>query len=297
MSIRTIAIATAAAVVIGIGGYFAGNAIEADSAAEAPSEAAASPAPAPATKPVETMTVAQLSEAQRNEVEGIVKDYLAKNPGFIRDYLLANPEVIRDAIDELQRKQDAEEQAAQVAAIGDNRELLFSSPRQVVMGNPNGDVTLIEFFDYNCGYCKRALGDTLKLLKENPDLRFVLKEFPVLGQGSSEAAQVAVAVNAVAPERYLDFHTALLSSEGPHDRVAALATARELGLPMDKIQAAMETPAVAETIEEVYGLATALGINGTPSYVVDDKVLVGAVGFDTLKERVAAAGCAGTQSC
>jgi len=217
---------------------------------------------------------------------------------IVREYLIANPEVLQEAYAALEAKQQAETEAKQASAVKDQRDLIYNSTRQVVLGNPDGKVTMVEFFDYNCGYCKRALGDTLKLMKENPDLRVVLKEFPVLGQGSSEAAQVAVAVNAVAPERYLDFHTALLSSNGQHDRVAALAAARELGLPMDKIQTAMESPAVAETIEEVYGLATSLGINGTPSYVVDDKVLVGAVGFDALKERVAAArDCVGTETC
>ncbi|MCC6790082.1 MAG: thioredoxin domain-containing protein, partial [Thermomicrobiales bacterium] len=138
--------------------------------------------------------VAELSATQRQEVEGIVKDYLTTNPGFIRDYLMANPEVIRDAIDELQRKQDEAERASQVAAIDDNRELLFSSPRQVVMGNPDGNVTLIEFFDYNCGYCRRAQADMQQLMADDPDLKVVLKEFPVLGEGSMEASQVSVAV-------------------------------------------------------------------------------------------------------
>ncbi|HET7716764.1 MAG TPA: DsbA family protein [Bauldia sp.] len=289
MSIRTIAIATAAAVVIGIGGYFAGNAIEADSAAEAPSEAAASPAPAPATTPVETMTVAQLSEAQRNEVEGIVKDYLAKNPGFIRDYLLANPEVIRDAIDELQRKQDAEEQAAQVAAIGDNRELLFSSPRQVVMGNPNGDVTLIEFFDYNCGYCRRAHPDMQQLIADDPNLKVVLKEFPVLGDGSIEAAQVSIAVRIVAPEKAGEFFDALISQSGQVDGNVALAVAEELGLDRAKLEETMNSDEVKETITEVYALAQKLSLTGTPSYVTTEEVVIGAIGYDALKEKIAAA--------
>lgn len=246
---------------------------------DTPTEPAAVAAPANAAAPAPALDKAAIGE-------------------IVREYLLANPEVLQEAYMALEAKQQAEQASMQASAIADKRDLIYNSTRQVVLGNPEGKVTMVEFFDYNCGYCKRALGDTLKLMKENPDLRIVLKEFPVLGQGSSEAAQVAIAVNAVAPERYLDFHTALLSSDGPHDRVAALATARELGLPLDKLQAAMEEPVVAETIEEVYGLATALGITGTPSYVVDDKVLVGAVGFETLKQGITdARDCSGTESC
>jgi protein-disulfide isomerase len=215
---------------------------------------------------------------------------------IVREYLLANPEILQEAFAALERKQAAEQEAQRVAAITDQRDIIFNSTRQVVLGNVDGDVTLVEFFDYNCGYCKRAMGDLVRLLKEHPDLRVVLKEFPVLGRGSTEAAQVAIAVNAVAPERYLDFHIALLSHEGPIDRAAALDVVEQLGLPLDKISEVMTGPLVSETIEEVYGLATALGINGTPSYVIGDKVLVGAVGYETLAADVEDA-CSGTTSC
>ena len=214
MSIRTIAIATAAAVVIGAAGYFVGTGLEVSGAAEP--VAATAPAEQPAATPeAAATTVAQLSQTQRSEVEGIIKDYLTSNPGFIRDYLIANPEVVRDAIDELQRKQNEQEQAAQVAAIGDNRDLLFSSPRQVVMGNPKGDVTLIEFFDYNCGYCRRAQADMQQLIADDPNLKVVLKEFPVLGDGSIEASQVSIAVRIIAPDKAGDFHDALIGAERP----------------------------------------------------------------------------------
>lgn len=215
---------------------------------------------------------------------------------IVREYLLANPEILQEAFAALERKQAAEQEAQRVAAITDQRDVIFNSSRQVVLGNAEGKVTLVEFFDYNCGYCKRAMGDLTRLLKERPELRVVLKEFPVLGRGSTEAAQVAIAVNEVAPERYLDFHIALLGHEGPVDRAAALDVVEKLGLPLDKISEVMAGPLVSETIEEVYGLATSLGINGTPSYVIADKVLVGAVGYDTIIADVDDA-CSGTTSC
>jgi protein-disulfide isomerase len=286
MSIRTIAIATMAAVVIGAAGYFAGTAFDPTGAAETAGESA--------TPPAEATAVAQLSAPQRQEVEGIIKDYLANNPGFIRDYLIANPEVIRDAIDELQRKQDEEEQAAQVAAIGDNRDLLFSSPRQVVIGNPQGDVTLIEFFDYNCGYCRRAMADMQQLVAEDPNLRFVLKEFPVLGDGSMEASQVSIAVRILAPDRAGEFHEALLAQSGQVNGDVALAVAEELGLDRAKVEEAMASDEVRDTIAEAYALAQSLSLTGTPSYVTTEEVAIGAIGYDALKEKIATARAACT---
>ncbi|MCB1501820.1 MAG: DsbA family protein [Bauldia sp.] len=243
-------------------------------------------APEPAAAPT---VVAQLSDTQRQEVEGIVKDYITKNPDFIRDYLLANPEVIRDAIDELQRKQDEAEQVAQVAAIDQNRDLLFSSPRQVVMGNPAGDVTLIEFFDYNCGYCRRAQADMQQLIADDPNLKVVLKEFPVLGDGSIEAAQVSVAVSLIAPDKAADFHDALLAQSGQVNGDVALAVAEGLGLDRDAVKAKMDSPEVKDTITESYVLAQALSLTGTPSYVTSGEVVIGAVGYDALKEKIATA--------
>jgi len=273
MSIRTIAIATTAAVVIGAAGYFAGTALDSSRAAET----------------AEATTVAQLSAPQRQEVEGIIKDYLANNPGFIRDYLIANPEVIRDAIDELQRKQNEEEQAAQVAAIGDNRDLLFSSPRQVVMGNPDGDVTLIEFFDYNCGYCRRAQADMQQLMADDPNLKVVLKEFPVLGDGSVEASQVSIAVSILAPDKAGEFHDALINQSGQVNGDVALAVAEELGLDRARLEETMHSDEVKETITEVYALAQSLSLTGTPSYVTAEEGAIGAIGYDALKEKIATA--------
>jgi protein-disulfide isomerase len=286
MSLRTIAIATAAAVTMGAAGFLAGTMIDTSSAAETAADTAA---PQHETAPAGVTTAAQLSAPQREEVEGIIKDYLANNPGFIRDYLLANPEVIRDAIDELQRKQDEAEKAAQVAAIGENRDLLFSSPRQVVMGNPDGDVTLIEFFDYNCGYCRRAHADMQQLIADDPNLKVVLKEFPVLGDGSVAASQVSIAVRILAPDKAGDFHDALISQAGQVDGDVALAVAEELGLDRARLEETMASDEVKETITEVYGLAQALALTGTPSYVTANEVAIGAIGYDALREKLDAA--------
>jgi protein-disulfide isomerase len=289
MSLRTIAIATATAVIIGAGGYVAGSMIDPSDATETTDATAPDSAATQEPMAAEPTVLAQLSDTQRQEVEGIVKDYIAKNPDFIRDYLLANPEVIRDAIDELQRKQDEAEQVAQVKAIDEHRDLLFSSPRQVVMGNPQGDVTLIEFFDYNCGYCRRAQADMQQLIADDPNLKVVLKEFPVLGDGSIEASQVSVAVSLLAPDKAGEFHDALLAQSGQVNGDVALAVAEGLGLDRDELDAKMDSPEVKDTITESYVLAQALSLTGTPSYVTSREVVIGAVGYDALREKIATA--------
>src|SRR5690606_15362100 len=137
-------------------------------------------------------------------------------------------------------------------------------------------ITLVEFFDYNCTFCRAAFPDMLALIAANPDLRVVLKEFPILGQGSVEAAEVAVAVGAVAPERYLDFHTALLTAAGTVGRGEARAAAQALGIDLAALDAVIATGLARATFEEVYGIATGLGINATPTYIVGTEIVPGA---------------------
>lgn len=206
---------------------------------------------------------------------------------IIRDYLIQNPEVLQEAISVLESRQMVAEASQRSKAVADVRELLVSSPRGVVVGNPKGDVTLVEFFDYNCGYCKKALSDLQDLIKQDPNLRVVLKEFPVLGQGSVEAAQVAVAVRLAAPEKYLAFHQALLGGRGQADRAKALAAAKEVGIDPALLQKQATSPELNATLDESMKIAEALALNGTPSYVVGDQVVIGAVGFDKLKSAIA----------
>ena len=220
------------------------------------------------------------SEPQRDEIRKIMKDYL-----------LAHPEILQDVMAELEKRQQSAEAEKARSAVKNHSQALFYSPRQVVVGNAEGDVTLVEFFDYNCGYCKRALADLMGLMKDDPKLRVVLKEFPVLGPGSVEAAQVAVAVRMQdkTGRKYLDFHQKLLGGRGQADRAHALAAAKEAGLDMGRLEKDMGSEEVKASLDESFKLAEALGLNGTPSYVVGQDVVVGAVGQDTLKEKVDAA--------
>jgi protein-disulfide isomerase len=179
------------------------------------------------------------------------------------------------------------------AAVTTNANLIFNSPRGVTIGNKDGDVTMVEFFDYNCGYCKRAMNDMMDLMKRDPKLKVVLKEFPVLGPTSMEAAQVAVAVRMQDPtgKKYLDFHQKLLSGRGQADKARSLAAAKEAGLDVARIEKDMASPEVRATIEENFKLAESMGMNGTPSYVIGKQVVIGAVGEDVLKEKIAIARC------
>jgi protein-disulfide isomerase len=225
------------------------------------------------------------SKAQRGDIERIV-----------HDYLVAHPEVLQEAMSELEKRQTAAEAEKHKAAVKAHAKALFSSPDQVTLGNPNGNVTFVEFFDYNCGYCKRAMSDMLTLLKNDSKLKVVLKEFPVLGPGSVEAARVAVAVRMQAPQKYLEFHQKLLGGRGHADSARALAVAKEVGLDMARLEKDMKGPEVQKTLQHDFKLAEALGLNGTPSYVIGDNVIVGAIGLKGLQEKINTARC-GKETC
>jgi protein-disulfide isomerase len=230
---------------------------------------------------------AEFSAPQRDEIGQIV-----------RDYLVAHPEVLQEAMSELDKRQSAAEIEKQKQGVAKNADALYSSPHQVTLGNPEGNVTFVEFFDYNCGYCKGAMGDMLTLMKDDPKLKVVLKEFPVLGRGSQEAAEVAVAVRMQdkTGKKYLEFHQKLLGGRGQADRARALAVAKEVGMDMTRLEKDMTSPEVKATIEENMNLAQALGLNGTPSYVIGPQVIVGAVGLPNLSAGINNARC-GKAAC
>jgi protein-disulfide isomerase len=243
--------------------------------------------------PIVAPTHAQqpFSPDQRGEIERI-----------IREYLLKNPELLQEVMTELEKRQTAAEAEKHRTAVKEHRPTIFSSARQVNLGNLQGDVTVVEFFDYNCGYCKRALADMLERTKGDSKVKFVLKEFPVLGDASVQAAQVAAAVRMQdkTGKKYLEFHQKLLAGRGQADKARALAVAKEIGLDVARIEKDIAGEEVKATLEESFKLAEALGLNGTPSYVVGGDVgadvVIGAVGLKTLQEKVNSARC-GKATC
>jgi protein-disulfide isomerase len=198
--------------------------------------------------------------------------------------------VLQDVMAELDKRQQAADLEKHRSAVEENGKALFSSPHQVVLGNPQGNVTMVEFFDYNCGFCRRAMADMLDLLKSDPNLKFVLKEFPVLGEGSIEAAHVAVAARMQdsTGKKYMEFHQKLLGGRGQADKARALAVAKDVGFDMARIEKDMASDEVKKTIDENMKLADALGVSGTPSYVVGREVVIGAVGLDALRDKITA---------
>jgi protein-disulfide isomerase len=247
-----------------------------------------------------------VSRAQdlRGEIEAIVKDYLASHPDevgrIVQGYFVQHPEAIGQILAESLKRRSAATASAsgaaaaninpdqQRAAVASNEKLLLGSEHQVTLGNEQGDVSLVEFFDYNCGYCKRALPDMLTLLKDDPKLKVVLKEFPILGPGSVEAARVAIAVRMQDPtgQKYLAFHRELLGSAGPASKEKALAAAKDQGLDMTRLEKDVASDEVATTLDEDMKLAGALGIHGTPGYVIGNDVVVGAVGLAALQAKI-----------
>jgi protein-disulfide isomerase len=229
----------------------------------------------------------EFSAPQKGEIERIIKEYL-----------ISHPEVLQEAIAELDKRQAAADVEKAKAAVAGNAETLFNSTRQVVLGNPKGDVTMVEFFDYNCGFCKKAMADMFELLKDDPKLRIILKEFPVLGPGSVEAARVAVAVRMQdkTGKKYLEFHQKLLGGRGQADKARALAVAKEVGMDMKRIDTDLASDEIKVSLEESLKLAETLGLNGTPSYIIGSDVVIGAVGLDALRVKVSTARC-GKATC
>ncbi|WP_298882121.1 DsbA family protein [uncultured Bradyrhizobium sp.] len=241
------------------------------------------------------------AQMQRADVDDAIQQYLATHPEAlgpaIQKYLADHPEALRNALLALVAKRSAAAQATQTAAsasarqaITDNAKALYSAPLQTTVGAAEGARTVVEFFDFNCAYCRKALGDTLALISDEPGLRIVLKELPILGPDSVEAAKVAIALQMHHPSaaESLEFHRRLLATQGRVDRAAALTVAADLGFNAGELDKDAASAEVNDALQENMRLASALGINGTPGYVVGDSVIPGAVGAAALKARITA---------
>lgn len=230
---------------------------------------------------------AEFTDLQRRAIGEIVKDYLLKNP-----------EVLTEVIAELEKRQTEAQRVAQASALKETSQTLLNASHSYVVGNPSGDVTLVEFFDYNCGYCKRALGDLRTLLKSDPKLRVVLKDFPVLGPDSVEASRVSLAAkNQLQGDKLFDFHMKLMDSKGRINGERAMAVAKDMGLDMARLQKDLESAEIRSALQENMGLGDKLGLTGTPAFVIGDAVIPGAVGLDPLKQVVASVRKCGKAAC
>jgi len=215
-----------------------------------------------------------------------------------REYLLKNPEVLQDMMAELERRNAEAQARSQAEVLSAEKDKIFNSPHDYVVGNPQGDVTLVEFLDYNCPYCKKAVGDVKALIKADPKLRVVLKELPVLGPPSLEASRVALAAKQqLKIDRLLEYHTRLMESRGQVDGEKAKAVAKDMGLNMVQLEKDIETAGGRGVIEATGMLAEKLGITGTPGFVLGDQVIAGAVGVDPLQQAISNVRRCGKAKC
>jgi protein-disulfide isomerase len=217
---------------------------------------------------------------------------------IVKDYLLKNPEVLTEVIAELEKRQAEAQQVAQAGAVKETKQSLLNAPHSYVVGNPSGDVTLVEFFDYNCGYCKKALTDVQALMKSDPKLRVVLKDFPVLGPDSVEASRVALAVkNQLQGQKLLDYHVKVMDTRGRVNGERAMTVAKELGVDMGRLQKDVESAEIRNALQENMALGDKLNLSGTPAFVVGETVIPGAVGLEPLKQLVDNVRRCGKASC
>jgi protein-disulfide isomerase len=210
------------------------------------------------------------SDAERKEIKGLV-----------RAYLLENPEIINEMVELLQEKQDAERERKQREVIAKHRDEIFNPPEATVIGNVKGDVTVVEFFDYNCGYCKSMFPAVMETLAEDGKIRLVIKELPILGPASEVAAKAALASRKQG--KYSEYHQALLSHKGSLTDGPIMAIAERVGLDVAQLKKDMDDRSIRDIIERNRDLARDLQINGTPAVFVGEAFFPGAISKENLK--------------
>jgi protein-disulfide isomerase len=257
----------------------------------APLAAAPAPTSAPAVKAAPSVAAAAVpasassfSPAQRTEIEGMIKSYL-----------INNPDVLVDVTKELEKRQAAMQADEHKKAIVEKKASIFAAPTDFALGSKaKGAISVVEFFDYNCGWCKKAVDDVGKLTAADPNVRVVFKELPIFGEDSMVAAKAAMA--SVKQGKYWDYHVALMKEKKvTKDNVYTIA--EKVGLNVDKLKADMADPAIDAALKENAAIAQALAIEGTPGFIVDTKVNVGYVPVDGLKALIADVRKAGCQVC
>lgn len=226
--------------------------------------------------------------AQATDLANMTEEERAAFRDEVRAYLLDNPEVIMEAVKALESRQAEAEAQNDVALVAANKAALFEDANSWSGGNPEGDITLVEFLDYRCGYCKKSYTEVEELVKSDGNIRFVVKEFPILGEQSTLASQFAIATRLVAgDEAYKQMHDALYMMRGEVTPDSLNALAGKLGLDAAAITAKMGAPEVAQIIEDNRNLAVAMKINGTPGFVIQGTMLRGYAPLDTMRQIVA----------
>jgi protein-disulfide isomerase len=222
-----------------------------------------------------SVAVAEEKPLSRKEVEDIVKQVI-----------LDNPEVLMKSVENYQVKMQAERASNAAKAIKDLSSGLDTSSSPVA-GNPKGDITVFEFFDYHCGYCKHMLPVVTQLLEQDKNVKFVFKELPILSEDSTLAAKAALGVYKVAPKKYFEYHSALMKASGQFDEAKLLELASSIGVDAAKVKTAMASKEVSDEISKNRELSQKAGISGTPAMIVGGQLIPGAVDLPELKKKIA----------
>jgi protein-disulfide isomerase len=235
-----------------------------------------------------------------DDVRGMISDMLAADKAgaapqldpdeivsLVDDYLMSDPTILDRMSTKLAAAKKVAQREAQAKLIAANYSAIYNDAGNVVLGNPDGDVTLVEMFDYNCGYCRQAVPDMAQLIAEDPDLKVILKEFPILSDGSVDAARVAILVNEDQKLDYWAFHQKLFSTRGQVDAGAALAAAEAVGGNRVTMMIDMNSARTGAILTDSYTLAEALNISGTPTYIIGDELIPGAIGLNALRTKIA----------
>jgi protein-disulfide isomerase len=222
-----------------------------------------------------TACTAQADDFSKEDIETIVQEYI-----------MENPEIIADAIYLLQERAEADKAKQATDALQEMQGMLIDNPLDPVGGNTDGSITIVEFFDYNCGYCKRASDTLQQLVKDNPNLKVVFKEWPILSESSSTAARIALAINLSEPEKYEEFHHALLGTRSIRSANDVWKVAEKAGIDRAMAEAKMNSPEVNQHLQQTSTLAQQLGITGTPAFIVGDKILKGAYPIEQIQAAI-----------
>ena len=240
-------------------------------------EEAQEPAPSAAANQYQPGPDDVLTNLTRSQLEQIIKDYIIKHPEVIVQTLV---------ISEQQQKQNTETMVKQ--GIQTHQDELYNDKHSPVAGNPKGDVTIVEFFDYNCGFCKKISPTLAELIKEDKNVRVIFKEYPILSPESEVAAKAAIAFYQLKPEKYLDYHLAIMAHQGVPDMALLNELAAKHGVTGNQLKNMMEDKIVEKQLESVRNLGNALYIEGTPSTVIGEELVVGPIALEAMKEKIAA---------
>ncbi len=216
-----------------------------------------------------------LSEIQRQQIEKL-----------IHQYIMENPKVILNAVEKMQAGEQAAKADLAKKTLVNSRDLLLNDPDSPIGGNPEGDVTVVEFFDYRCGYCKRVYPSLNKVVETDKNVRYVYKEFPILGPQSVTASKVSLAVSRIDKSKYKAFHHALMTSRGDVNKAKLLKIVEDIGVDPAAVSKEMNSPEIEEIIRKNYELAQSLDITGTPAFIIGNKIVPGAIDYATFKKMI-----------